>query len=139
MLLICFGKPGVDLYRTLSDSETSRHILRFYHPKELEFGISVEVSTVSSGLALMSELRWYIMRYMREVLIEDTDHGVYLTQNLAREAYDSRSITLSPEWESRFRICVTEEGDVLRLPEGVPEPEGVAGVYAVWGLPDEHP
>ncbi|MDR0980414.1 MAG: DUF5804 family protein [Methanocalculaceae archaeon] len=139
MLLICIGKPGVDLYRTLSDSETSRHILRFYHPKELEAGISVEVSTVSSGLALLSELRWYIMRYMREVLIEDTEHGVYLTQNLAREAYDSRSITLSPEWKTRFRICVTEEGDVLRLPEGIPEPDGVADAYAVWGLPEEHP
>ncbi|HJK11731.1 MAG TPA: DUF5804 family protein, partial [Methanocorpusculum sp.] len=73
MLLICIGKPGVALYRTLSDSETSCHILRFYHPKERNAGISVEVSTVSSGLALLSELRWYIMRYMQEVLIEDTE------------------------------------------------------------------
>lgn len=139
MLLICIGKPGVDLYRTLSDSETSRHILRFYHPKELEAGISVEVSTVSSGLSLLSELRWYIMRYMQEVIIEDTEHGVYLTQSLAREAYDSRSITLSTAWETRFRICVTETGDILRLPEGIPEPDGVVTAYAVWGLPDEHP
>lgn len=139
MLLICLGKPGVDLYRTLSDSETSRHILRFYHPKELAFGISVEVSTVSSGLALLSELRWYIMRYIREVLIEDAEHGVYLTQGLAREAYDARSVTLTPEWESRFRVCVTGDGEVLRLPEGVPEPDDACGMYAVWGLPEEHP
>ena len=67
----------MDLYRTLSDSETSRHILRFYHPKERNAGISVEVSTVSSGLALLSELRWYIMRYMQEVLIEDGYANMY--------------------------------------------------------------
>ena len=126
MLLICIGKPGVDLYRTLSDSETSRHILRFYHPKERNAGISVEVSTVSSGLALLSELRWYIMRYMQETLIEDTEHGVFLTQKLAHAAYDSRSVTLSPAWE-------------IRLPEGVPEPDNTEDTYAVWGLPEEHP
>ena len=90
MLLICIGKPGVDLYRTLSDSETSRHILRFYHPKE-------------------------------------------------RNAYDSRAVTLSPAWETRYRICVTDTGEVLRLPEGVPEPDNTEDTYAVWGLPEEHP
>lgn len=137
--MICIGKPGVDLYRTLSDSETSRHILRFYHPKELDAGISLEVSTVSSGLALLSELRWYVMRYMREVLIENMDNGVYLTQRLAREAYDARSVTLTPAWEAHFRVCVTDDGRMIRLPEGVPEPEGVTGRYAVWGLPEEHP
>lgn len=139
MFLICIQKPGVDLCRTLSDSETSRHILRFYHPRELEYGISLEVSTVSSGLALMSELRWYAMRYMREVLYEDAEHGAYLTQGLAREAYDSRSITLSPGWETRYRVCVVEGGEVNRVPEGVPEPEGAVRTFAVWGLPEEHP
>ncbi|MDU9377141.1 hypothetical protein McpSp1_17880 [Methanocorpusculaceae archaeon Sp1] len=139
MFLICIGKPGVDLYRTLSDSETSRHILRFYHPRELEFGISVEVATVSSGLALMSELRWYAMRYMQDVLFEDAEHGVYLTQKLSREAYDSRSVTLSKEWETCYRICVTEEGEVIRLPEGVPEPDTVVRTFEVWGLAEEHP
>ncbi|MDR0438684.1 MAG: DUF5804 family protein [Methanocalculaceae archaeon] len=139
MLLICIGKPGVDLYRTLSDSETSRHILHFYHPIELECGISVDVSTISSGLALMSELRWYITRYMQEVLIEDAEHSVYLTKNLAQEAYDSRSVMLSPEWKTSFRICVTKEKDILRLPEDIPEPEGIIKTYVVWGLPNEHP
>ena len=139
MLLICIGKPGVDLYRTLSDSETSRHILRFYHPKERNAGISVEVSTVSSGLALLSELRWYIMRYMQEVLIEDTEHGVFLTQKLAHAAYDSRAVTLSSAWETHYRICVTDTGRAPRLPEGVPEPDNPEDPYAVWGLPEEHP
>jgi hypothetical protein len=139
MLLICIGKPGVDLYQTLSDSETSRHILHFYHPKKLEEGISVDVSTISNGLALMSELRWYIARYMQEVLIEDTEHSVYLTQTLAHEAYDSRSVMLSPEWKTRFRIYVMEEGGILRLPENIPEPERAINAYVVWGLPKEHP
>ncbi|MDR3101754.1 MAG: DUF5804 family protein [Methanocalculaceae archaeon] len=139
MLLICIGKPGLDLYRTLSDSETSRHILRFYHPKEQAFGISLEVSTISNGLALMSELRWYAMRYMREVLIEDAEHGVFLTQGLACEAYDSRSVSLSPTWETRYRVCVIDAGEIVRLPEGVPEQEGAVRTFSVWGLPDERP
>lgn len=139
MFLICIQKPGLDLYRILSESETSRHILRFYHPKAENFGISLEVSTVSSGLALLSELRWYIMRYMREVLIQDEEHDVYLTQSLAKEAYDTRSVTLSPEWETRFRICVTDEGEVVKVPVGISEPENLTAVFDVWGMFEEHP
>ena len=139
MLLVCLQKPGVDLYRTLSESETSRHILRFYHPKEEPFGISLDVSTVSSALSLTGELRWYIMRYIREVLIEDEEHGVFLTQALAREAYDLRSVNLVDGWDVRFRVCVTEDGEILRIPEAVPEPDGVITSFDVWGLAEEHP
>ena len=100
----------------------------------------MEVSTVSSGLALLSELRWYIMRYICEVLIEDAEHGVYLTQGLAREAYDARSLTLTPEWESRFSVCITGDGEILRLLECVPEPDDACGVCRVGtGLMEEHP
>ena len=75
----------------------------------------------------------------KETLIEDTEHGVFLTQKLAHAAYDSRAVTLSPAWETRYRICVTDTGEVLRLPEGVPEPDNTEDTYAVWGLPEEHP
>ncbi|HJK01044.1 MAG TPA: DUF5804 family protein [Methanocorpusculum sp.] len=139
MQLICLGKPGVNLYRILADSKTSRHILRFYHPKELIVGISVEISTISSGLALLSELRWYIMRYMQEVIIEDTEHEVYLTKNLAREAYESRSVILSQTWETRYYICITKDGGLLRLPENTSELDDVITRYPIWGLPGEYP
>ena len=139
MRLVCLQKSGVDLYRTLSESETSRNILRFYHPREEPFGISLDVSTVSSALSLTGELRWYIMRYIREVLIEDEEHGVFLTQALAREVYDLRSVNLVDGWDVQFRVCVTEDGGILRVPEGVPEPDRLLTSFNVWGLAGEHP
>jgi len=139
MLLVCVAKPGIDLYRTLSDSETSRHILRFYHPKKADWGVTLEVSTVSSGLALMSELRWYIMRYMAEVLFEDTEHTVYLTRDLAREVYETRSVALIEGWNVSFRVAILDDGRLVRIPSGIPDPEGVVQTFHVWGLAGEHP
>ncbi len=139
MRLVCIGKAGVDLYRTLSDSETSRHILRFYHPKETPWGVVLEVATVSSGLALASELRWYIMRYMTEVLFEDTEHSVYLTRDLAREVYETRSAALIDGWNISFSVIILEDGSSARVPDGVPFPEGVIQRFRVWGLAREHP
>ncbi|WP_052319923.1 DUF5804 family protein [Methanocorpusculum bavaricum] len=139
MRLVCIGKAGIDLYRTLSDSETSRHILRFYHPKEMPWGVTLEVATVSSGLSLTSELRWYIMRYMREVLFEDTEHTVYLTRDLAREVYETRSAALIDGWNISFRVVILNDGTSARLPDGVPVPDGVVQTFRVWGLAREHP
>ncbi|MDO9523771.1 MAG: DUF5804 family protein [Methanocorpusculum sp.] len=139
MHLVCIGKPGVDLYRTLSDSETSRHILRFYHPKETPWGVTFEVATISSGLAMASELRWYIMRYMKEVLFEDTEHDVYLTRDLAREVYETRSAALIEGWNISFRVVILENGTSARVPDGVPDPLGVVQTFHVWGLAQEHP
>ncbi|MBO5003553.1 hypothetical protein J6C36_04710, partial [Methanocorpusculaceae archaeon] len=80
MQVVCIAKPGVNLFQTLTDSETSRHILRFYRPEDMKYGVRVTVSTVSSALSLLSELRWYLLRYTTLALIEDTEHGVYLTR-----------------------------------------------------------
>ena len=139
MRLVCIAKPGIDLHRTLSDSETSRHILRFYHPKRTEWGVTLDVSTVSSGLALMSELRWYIMRYMAEVLFEDTEHTVYLTRKLAREVYETRSVALIEGWNVSFRVAIFEDGRSVRIPDGIPDSAGVVQTFHVWGLAHEHP
>ena len=139
MRLVCIAKPGIDLHRTLSDSETSRHILRFYHPKRAEWGVTLDVSTVSSGLALMSELRWYIQRYMAEVLFEDTEHSVYLTRKLAREVYETRSVALIEGWNVSFRVAILEDGRSVRIPEGIPDSDGVVQTFHVWGLAHEHP
>ncbi|MDO5844040.1 MAG: DUF5804 family protein [Methanocorpusculum sp.] len=139
MLVVCIAKKDVDLYQTLSDSETSRHILRFYHPRKTAWGITIEVSTVSSSLSLLSELRWYIMRYMAEVLIEDVEHDVYLTRELARRVYEERSVVLSAGWNLSFKVCVTEDGGCMRVPNAISNPEKTIQVFKVWGSEEEHP
>ncbi|MDO5845887.1 MAG: DUF5804 family protein [Methanocorpusculum sp.] len=138
MHIICAAKADVNLHRTLAESETSRHILRFYRPLDLGWGVRIEVSTVSSALSLMSELRWYINRYMSAVLIEDAEHGVYLTRELAAQAYEDRSVQLMPEWPFAYTAAVFAGGGTQWLPAGVDAP-AAADVFLVWGTERECP
>ena len=134
MQIICIAKKDIDLYQTLTLSETSRQILRFYHPKRTDFGVTLEVSTVSNALSIISEIRWYIMRYMAEVLIEDTEHGVFLTRELAREAYETRSVTLTPDWNLEFSVCCLDDRTCIRVPNGIEKPVNTVKTFTVWGL-----
>ena len=139
MYLICIAKPGIDLEATLHASETSRHILRFYHPKNMKWGVRIEVATVSSALSLLSELKWYQMRYMSRTLIEDPEHGVYLTPRLAQSVYEDRTVVLSDVWESAYRTAVLESGEVINIPMGVDTPSDTQVSFAVWGTAEESP
>ncbi|HJJ36322.1 MAG TPA: DUF5804 family protein [Methanocorpusculum sp.] len=139
MEIICIGKQGVNLSDTLYVSETSRHILRFYHPQNTGWGIRVSESTVSNALALLSELRWYIMRYMADVLIEETRFGVYLTRNLAKAVYEDRSVTLTENWEYMYRAAVLDDGSMLPVPRGMDTPAGTTVSFLVWCMPEEEP
>ena len=127
MQAVCIAKPGVNLLQTLTDSETSRHILRFYRPEDMKYGVRVNVSAVSSALALFSELRWYLLRYTVMSLIEDTEHGVYLTRELA------------DTWEFAFRVAVMENGESCKVPIGVDTPAGTVLSFTVWGTQREYP
>ncbi|HJJ42469.1 MAG TPA: DUF5804 family protein [Methanocorpusculum sp.] len=139
MLVVCIEKTGIDLYRTLSDSETSRNILRFYHPKRTRWGITVEVSTVSNALSLLNELRWYIMRYMSQVLIHDSEHDIYLTRQLAEAVYENRSVVLDAAWQYAFKVCVSEDGLCTKVPEAVRESDDTIQIFHVWGLESQLP
>jgi len=139
MEIICIGKQGVLLSETLYNSETSRYILRFYHPQNTGWGIRITESTVSNALALLSELRWYIMRYMVDVFIEDTHYGVYLTRDLAKAAYEDRSVTLAENWEYMYRAAVLEDGSMIPVPRGMDTPAGTIVSYLVWCMPEEEP
>ena len=139
MDIICIAKPGVNLADTLYTSETSRNILRFYHPKDMKWGVKIPVSTVSNALALLSELRWYTMRYTSEVIIEDVEYGVFMTRLLASAAYEDRSVTLSPDWRFSYRAAVLEDGSLMRCPRGVDTPAGTFVSFLVWCLEKEEP
>ena len=70
MNILLIQRDGVDLHHTLFASETSRMALRFYHPKKKPCGVCITVSTLGSALSLVSELRWYLRRYVKETLFE---------------------------------------------------------------------
>jgi hypothetical protein len=95
MKILFMGKEDIDLFEILKNSETSRTILQFYEPQRYSCGVIISVSSLGIALSLVSELRWYVRRYMSDVLFEIED-GIYGTYSLAREVYE-RDIHLEGE------------------------------------------
>ena len=147
MRLLFLPKEGLDLYRTLLDSETSRRVLRFYHPRRSPFGVAVEVATLSSGLSLVSELRWYVRRYVSGVLFE-IGTGRFASIALASQVYFGRDLRLHEPWEARY-LLVARAGTVERVEmepgtdpgDYVSESGSADEVVEVWDLtvPDDAP
>jgi hypothetical protein len=100
MNILLLQREGTDLHHTLFASETSRLILRFYHPKKLPCGVYITVTSLGSALSLVSELRWYLRRYVREALFEVAP-GVFCTNTLAQDVYYERAVILEQPWAFR--------------------------------------
>jgi hypothetical protein len=100
MNILLIQREGIDLHHTLFSSETSRLALRFYHPKKIPCGVYISVSTLGSALALASELRWYIRRYVREPLFR-VSHGIFCTLTLAQDIYYERTVVPENPWAFR--------------------------------------
>ncbi len=111
MNILLIQRDGVDLHHTLFASETSRLALRFYHPKKKPCGVYITVSTLGSALSLVSELRWYLRRYVRETLFEVTT-GIYCTHSLAQDVYYERISVLEPDWPFR-RLYGFRDGKLI--------------------------
>ncbi len=151
MKILLIEREGTDLYTTLYDSDTSRAMLRFYHPARHPAGVEIMTTSLGSALSLVSELRWYIQRYVEEVLLTE-DGSVYLTWELADCVYE-RGVVLSQPWPHRFRYRV-HGGKIFRSPwdleafgavsppvagEGeVPVPGTQDQVLEVWGISAEY-
>lgn len=113
MNVLFLPREGVDLYQTLLSSETSRDALRFYRPVEGRGGLMVTMASLGSALSLASDLRWYVKRYMRDVLFEISD-GIYCTHDLAREIYYDRTVIPGKGWKHR-RIYVIKEDRLVTV------------------------
>lgn len=112
MRVLFIAKEGIPLFQTLLSSETSREALRFYRPTQSPAGVQVLMASMGSALSLTSDLRWYVRRYMRDVLFELSD-GVYCTRALAQEIYYGRAAILHTPW--RFRRSYTlQAGHLLQ-------------------------
>jgi hypothetical protein len=111
MNVLLIQREGVDLHHTLFSSETSRLVLRFYHPRKKPCGVIIRCSTLSSALSLVSELRWYIRRYVREALFE-LEPGIFCTHHLAQDVYYERTAVLGPAWKYR-RLYGFKDGKLV--------------------------
>jgi len=113
MNVLFLQRSGLDLYNKLLASETSRRILRFYHPVSYPGGICVSLSSFGSALSLAGELRWYIRRYMQDVLLE-VSKDLYCTLELGRERYYDRDFTIDEGWPFR-RLYVIRNGNLFSV------------------------
>ncbi|WP_292364320.1 MULTISPECIES: DUF5804 family protein [unclassified Methanoculleus] len=145
MNVLLIQPEGVDLYATLLKSETSRGVLRFYQPDRLAYGIRIRTASLGSALALVSELRWYIQRYVEEVLFE-TGYGAFCSSGLARQIYE-RDVKPASPWRYRclYRIAGDHLVDTIWMDEGA-MPATYADrmdpgdtVLEVWCAEEEYP
>lgn len=113
MNVLFLPRQGIDLYRTLLTSETSRDALRFYRPTESHGGVMVTMASLGSALSLASDLRWYVKRYMQDVLFEISE-GIFCTQELAREIYYDRSVMPGKRWKHR-RVYVIQNDALVAV------------------------
>jgi len=104
-------REGINLYHTLHVSETSRMVLRFYHPKEWPGGVIIPIESLVSGLSIAGELRWYIRRYMQDVLFEFPGEN-FCTLALSRQIYYDREIKPEDDWPFR-RLYVIRKGHLV--------------------------
>ncbi|OPX70159.1 MAG: hypothetical protein A4E38_01509 [Methanoregulaceae archaeon PtaB.Bin108] len=111
MQVIFIPKSGVALYETLLASETSREALRFYQPVQTPLGVRISMATMGGALSLASDLRWYVRRYMYDVLFE-LPEGIYCTKALAQEIYYGRASILHTRWKFR-RTYTMKDGQLL--------------------------
>ena len=144
MNTLLIQRDGIDLHHTLFASETSRLALRFYHPKKVPCGVVISATSLGSALSMVSELRWYIRRYVKEVLFQ-LDKGVYCTQTLAQDVYYERAVVLGDVWKSR-RLYGFRSGQLISAVVMTPgssvheyqqEVIGVDAVIEVWCRDDE--
>jgi hypothetical protein len=142
--ILLIQREGVDLHHTFFASETSRMALRFYHPRKVSCGVYITVSTLGSALSLVSELRWYIRRYVRDVLFE-VSPGVFCTHLLAQDVYYERTSVLGPAWPFR-RLCGFCQGKLIStvmmspgstIEEYHQEYIGVDKAIEIWCMEDE--
>jgi hypothetical protein len=144
MNILLIQKEGMDLHHTLFSSETSRMVLRFYHPRKKPCGVYISCASLSSALSLVAELRWYIRRYVREPLFE-FQPGIFFTHQLAQDVYYERTAVIGPGWKFR-KLYGFRDGRIISSvpmsPGSVPDDYhqeyiGVDGSIEIWCTEDD--
>ncbi len=119
MTRVCFlGAEDVQLRYELLSSETARAALASYDLEEpWENTVAVRTVSLGAAIALVNDLNWYAVRYMRDVLLQDpsVSEREWLSDGTARRI---REQDWSPD----------ETGDLLKI-YGVEENRLVEPMY----------
>jgi len=112
MDLLLLAKPGVHLYSLLHNSDTAWQAIRFYDHVNLGYGVLFSVSGSVSALALASDMRYYIRRYVAYHLFR-TEHGrqIYATPALVTSRYLDHTHPFNEVWDHRLILTITESAD----------------------------
>jgi hypothetical protein len=105
--------------------------------------VVVRVSSLGSAISLASELKWYIARYMQDVLFE-VNGDIYCTWSLARQVSE-RDVRLLAPWEIRILYGFRGgqvSGTVLMEPDTTQEPYlaqlgETEKILEVWATPED--
>ena len=109
MDLLLLAKQGVHLYSLLHNSDTAWHALRFYDHVNLGYGVLISVSGSVAALALASDMRYYIRRYVTYHLFR-TEHNtqMYATPALVTSRYVHHASSFHNGWNYRLILTVTD-------------------------------
>jgi len=114
MNVVLIAKQDTNLYQTLAESETARDAIRFYEPVDLIYGVFFRVPTVAGALALTSDIRYYVRRYVDEVLYE-FNPPFFCTASLAEGLYLQRTVILKAPWPYRVLYRFSPRGPITKL------------------------
>ena len=112
MDLLLLAKPGVHLYSLLHNSDTAWQAIRFYEHMNLGYGVLLSVSGSVSALALASDIRYYIRRYVAYHLFRIKHEGkIYATPTLVTSRYLDHTDPFHDAWDHRLILTITESTD----------------------------
>jgi hypothetical protein len=115
MTRVCLvGEDDVEVRYELVSRETSREALATYDLRE-PYGNTVALETVSLGsaVALLNDLNWYLVRFVREALVLEpsVSDDEWLSRELATAIRDNE---VSPEESGRFlKVFGVADGELL--------------------------
>lgn len=140
MRITFFAKDALNLYNILVSSETSRNALKFYHPIDESYGISLVTGSLGSSLALLGELRWYIRRYVEEAVLQISP-DIHCTPLLAQRFLFDKDISVQPDWPMRKAYVIEGQKITKRLTlnprENPPSPGEGTLIFEVWCTEEE--
>ncbi len=110
MNLLIFSRPGIRIYQELRRSETAWNALRFYGPIETPVGVVVQLSSLSAGLSLASDLKYVIRKYGSDDLFEITP-VMDCTPSVAKSRYLVRE-TIADPWPWKVWYWVKGDGSL---------------------------
>ena len=113
MNLLILSRPGIRIFQILRRSETAWHALKFYEPIEISVGLYIQVGSISAGLSLASDLKYFIRKYGVSHFFEIRP-GIFCTPAIARGLYLDRNLPDNHSDSHRYWLWIRNDGEVMR-------------------------